>query len=164
MTAIESAEMERLVEAYPHLEEKAIVDFINGFSVMSDHLNEKHKVAKRGRSARFMDRLTGQSVLRQELIDTSMETSLGFIKDYVVVNEKRLVRVKEQIVFHSEALQRAEEALLAYLKEHREITAARFRDLLNISRKHAIPLLEYFDNRRLTMRVGDSRVLLGKGK
>ena len=92
MTAIESAEMERLVEAYPHLEEKAIVDFINGFSVMSDHLNEKHKVAKRGRSARFMDRLTGQSVLRQELIDTSMETSLGFIKDYVVVNEKRLAK------------------------------------------------------------------------
>ncbi len=92
MTAIESAEMERLVEAYPHLEEKAIVDFINGFSVMTDHLNEKRKVAKRGRSARFLDRLTGQSVLRQELIDTSMETSLVFIKDYVVANEKRLVK------------------------------------------------------------------------
>ena len=82
----------------------------------------------------------------------------------VLVNEKRLVRVKEQIVFHSEALKRAEEVLLAYLNEHKEITAAQFRDLLNISRKHAIPLLEYFDNRRLTMRVGDSRVLLGKGK
>jgi len=82
----------------------------------------------------------------------------------VLVNEKRLVRVKEQIIFHSAALQRAEEALVAYLKDHREITAAQFRDLLNISRKHAIPLLEYFDNRRITMRVGDSRVLLGKGK
>lgn len=92
MTAIESAEMERLVEAYPHLEEKAIVDFINGFSVMSDHLNEKRKVAKKGRSARFLDRLTGQSTIRQGLIDISMEASLGFIKDYVVANEKRLVK------------------------------------------------------------------------
>lgn len=92
MTGIESVEMERLVEAYPHLEEKAIVDFINGFSVMADHLNEKRKVAKKGRSARFLDRLTGQSALRQELIDTSMETSLGFIKDYVVANEKRLTK------------------------------------------------------------------------
>jgi len=92
MTGIESAEMERLTEAYPHLEEKAIVDFINGFSVMSDHLSEKRKLVKKGRSARFLDRLTGQDALRQELIDTSMETSLGFIKDYVVANEKRLTK------------------------------------------------------------------------
>jgi len=92
MTGIESAEMGRLVEAYPHLEEKAIVDFINGFSVMSDHLNEKRKLVKKGRSARFLDRLTGQSALRQELIDTSMEASLGFVKDYVVTNEKRLTK------------------------------------------------------------------------
>ncbi|HBO4343874.1 TPA: hypothetical protein L4U27_003758 [Pseudomonas aeruginosa] len=92
MTGIESARIERLVEDYPHLEEKAIVDFINGFSVMSDHLNEKRKVVKKGRSARFLDGLTGQSSLRQELIDTSMEASLGFIKDYVVANEKRLAK------------------------------------------------------------------------
>lgn len=92
MTAIESAEMERLVEAYPHLEEKAIVDFINGFSVMSDHLSEKRKVAHKGRSARFLDRLTGQSAQRQELIDSSMEASLSFIKDYVVTNEQRLTK------------------------------------------------------------------------
>ncbi|MDK8265026.1 hypothetical protein QP835_12170 [Pseudomonas oryzihabitans] len=92
MTGIESARIERLVEAYPHLEEKAIVDFINGFSVMSDHLNEKRKVLKKGRSARILDGLTGQSALRQELIDTSMEASLGFIKDYVVANEKRLAK------------------------------------------------------------------------
>lgn len=82
----------------------------------------------------------------------------------VLVNEKRLIRVKEQILFHVEALEAAEAALVGYLKDHREITAAQFRDLLSISRKHAIPLLEFFDNRRVTMRVGDSRVLLGKGK
>lgn len=92
MTVIESAEMVRLVESYPHLEEKAIVDFINGFSVMSDHLNEKRNVANKGRSARFLDRLTGQSAIRQELIDTNMESSLGFIKDYVVANETRLAK------------------------------------------------------------------------
>ena len=92
MTGIEAAETGRLVEDYPHLEEKAIVDFINGFSVMSDHLNEKRKLVKKWRSARFLDRLTGQSALRQELIDTSMQASLGFIKDYVVTNEKRLTK------------------------------------------------------------------------
>ncbi|GGK02538.1 hypothetical protein [Pseudomonas matsuisoli] len=92
MTALKSAEMERLVEAYPHLEEKAIVDFINGLSVMSDHLSEKRKVAQNGLSARILDRLTGQSTQRQELIDSSVETSLNFIKDYVVTNEQRLTK------------------------------------------------------------------------
>lgn len=92
MTAIDSLKIQRLAFDYPQLEERAIVDFINGFSVMSDHLNEKRKLVKKGRSARFLDRLTGQAVIRQELIDTSMEASLGFIKDYVVANEKRLAK------------------------------------------------------------------------
>lgn len=92
MTNIESAGMDRLVETYPHLEEKAIVDFINGFSVMSDHLDVKCKIANKGRSARFFDRLTGRSAKRQELIDRSVESSFVFIKEYVVSNEKRLAK------------------------------------------------------------------------
>lgn len=90
MAEEKSIDIESLIEAYPHVEEKAIVDFINGFSVMSDHLSEKRKVAEKGRAARMVDRLTGKSVLRQGLIDSSMEASLGFIKDYIVANENRL--------------------------------------------------------------------------
>ena len=90
MTSIESSDLNRLVEAYPHLEEKAIVDFINGLSVMSDHLDVKSNIANKGRSARFIDRLIGASSKRQELIDNSVESSFIFIKDYVFSNEKRL--------------------------------------------------------------------------
>jgi selenocysteine-specific elongation factor len=49
--------------------------------------------------------------------------------------------------------------LRTYLEEKGEITAGEFRDLLHISRKYAIPLLEHFDNQRLTVRLGDKRVL-----
>ena len=41
----------------------------------------------------------------------------------------------------------------------KEIAAATFRDLLGISRKTAIPLLEYFDRTGLTLRIGDVRKL-----
>lgn len=92
MNNMQPAEMSLLLDSYPHLEEKAIVDFINSFSVMSDHLNEKRRIANSGRSARLFDRLTGDSAKRQELIDGSVESSFIFIKDYVVSNERRLAK------------------------------------------------------------------------
>lgn len=90
MNHIESTEFVSLLKSYPHIEEKAVVDFINGFSVMSDHLGEKRKLSQKSPLVRLLDHLTGQSNLRQGLIDASMEASLIFLKDYVVANEKRL--------------------------------------------------------------------------
>jgi len=52
-----------------------------------------------------------------------------------------------------------ERQLRSSLEHKGEITAGEFRDLLQISRKYAIPLLEHFDNQRLTMRIGYNRVL-----
>jgi selenocysteine-specific elongation factor len=48
---------------------------------------------------------------------------------------------------------------VGYLSDREDISASEFRDLLGITRKHAIPLLEYFDTARVTFRVGDKRVL-----
>jgi selenocysteine-specific elongation factor len=80
----------------------------------------------------------------------------------LLLKEGRLVRIKEKIFFHSDNLSKIEQALRDFLEKNREITAAQFRDILNISRKYAIPLLEYFDAKRVTLRVGDKRVLRGK--
>jgi selenocysteine-specific elongation factor len=66
--------------------------------------------------------------------------------------------------FHADNLKRAEELLRDYLSKQKDIAASQFRDLLNISRKHAIPLLEHFDNCGVTMRVGDKRVLMAGGQ
>ena len=46
-----------------------------------------------------------------------------------------------------------------FLREHQAITPQEIKDLLGISRKYAIPLLEWLDTQRLTVRVGDKRVL-----
>ncbi|MBI3127124.1 MAG: selenocysteine-specific translation elongation factor [Candidatus Tectomicrobia bacterium] len=77
----------------------------------------------------------------------------------VLVNEGTLVRMKDAVVYHRARLDEAQARLEERLREKGEITAAEFRDLLGITRKHAIPLLEYFDTARVTLRVGDKRVL-----
>lgn len=89
---IESGDIDGLLNNYPHLEEKAIVDFVNGLSVMSDNLEQKSQVSAKGFSGRFIQIVTGRARKRQELIDDSVENSLFFIKDYIVSNEQRLAK------------------------------------------------------------------------
>jgi selenocysteine-specific elongation factor len=71
----------------------------------------------------------------------------------------RLVRIKEGLYFHAEPLRTAEARVTAFLRERKEITPQDMKDLLGITRKYAIPLLEYLDAQRVTVRVGDKRVL-----
>ena len=77
----------------------------------------------------------------------------------ILIDEGALLRLKDNIIYHRHALREAENLLKEHLSRNNEITAAEFRDLLGITRKHAIPLLEYFDTARITLRVGDKRVL-----
>jgi selenocysteine-specific elongation factor len=79
----------------------------------------------------------------------------------VLLDQGRAVRLKENVVFHRSNLAKAETLLVQYLRDHREITPIEFKDLLGISRKYAIPMLEYFDSQKITIRVGDRRILRG---
>jgi selenocysteine-specific elongation factor len=77
----------------------------------------------------------------------------------LLVADRRLLRVKEGLYFHGEALGAIQDQLVAYLREKKEIAPAGIKDLLGVSRKYAIPLLEYFDAQRVTVRQGEHRVL-----
>ena len=80
----------------------------------------------------------------------------------LLVDEGKLVRVTSDLVFHTDALDQAENALRAYLKERGQMTVAEFRDVVNSSRKYVVPLLEYFDAKKVTERHGDLRRLAGQ--
>jgi selenocysteine-specific elongation factor len=69
------------------------------------------------------------------------------------------VRISSELFYGAEALGGLREKLTAYLKEKGEITPPEYRDLTGLSRKFLIPLLEHFDSEKLTIRVGDKRVL-----
>jgi len=79
----------------------------------------------------------------------------------LLLESRKLVRVKESLFFHTAALDAIQDKLVALLRERKEIGPGDIKDLLGISRKYAIPLLEYFDARRVTTRVGERRVLRG---
>jgi selenocysteine-specific elongation factor len=75
------------------------------------------------------------------------------------VADRTLVRVKESLFYHAEALRSVQGQLVALLRQKKEIGPADFKDLFGVSRKYAIPLMEYFDAQRVTVRVGERRVL-----
>jgi selenocysteine-specific elongation factor len=77
----------------------------------------------------------------------------------LLLADRKLVRVKESLYFHAEALQDIQTRLVAHLKEKKEIGPADMKDLFGVSRKYAIPLMEYFDAQRVTVRQGERRVL-----
>jgi selenocysteine-specific elongation factor len=76
-----------------------------------------------------------------------------------LVDQGRVVAVGEGVVFVTEVYQEMVERIVAHLREHRTITLAQVRDMFGTSRKYAQALLEYMDQRGITRRVGDERVL-----
>jgi len=79
----------------------------------------------------------------------------------LLLREKALHRVTPELIFHREALAQLRAKLAAYKKAKGErISVPAFKDLTGITRKYAIPLLEYLDRERLTRRQGDERVIL----
>jgi len=63
-------------------------------------------------------------------------------------------------VFHRAALDGLRQRMRAHKARTPKIGVADFKELTGVSRKYAIPLLEYLDRERVTRRVGDERVIL----
>ncbi|HWZ99948.1 MAG TPA: selenocysteine-specific translation elongation factor [Candidatus Dormibacteraeota bacterium] len=79
----------------------------------------------------------------------------------MLLREKKLLRVSVELIFHADALQEMRQKVAGYKKAKSErISVPAFKELTGISRKYAIPLLEYLDRERVTRRAGDERVIL----
>ncbi len=74
-----------------------------------------------------------------------------------------VVRVSPEIWFDAAAVGGLRARLLAHLRAHREIDTPTFKEMVGATRKHVIPLAEYFDREKVTLRVGERRVLRGDG-
>jgi selenocysteine-specific elongation factor len=79
----------------------------------------------------------------------------------ILLREKILVRVTAELIFHRDALAQLRDRLAVFKKTKGErISVPGFKELTGITRKYAIPLLEYLDRERVTRRAGDERVIL----
>lgn len=72
------------------------------------------------------------------------------------------MRVSADLTASAAAVDDLERRLVAHLEAHGTIDAQGFKDLSGLTRKHAIPMLEHFDAKKLTLRVGDKRKLRGR--
>jgi selenocysteine-specific elongation factor len=78
----------------------------------------------------------------------------------LLLRDKTLVKISDDLVFHRDALMDLRTRVTGEKSRSSKMDVARFKDLTGVSRKYAIPLLEYLDRERVTRRVGDGRVIL----
>lgn len=110
----------------------------------------------------FMKLLTDSGFNPPNFKEMLMLSSIGEkekdIIDYILESEL-VIKLDDNVVIHENQVEAARKMLIEYLTEHGEISMAQFRDQIGSSRKVALPLIEYFDNNKLTQRVGDVRVM-----
>ncbi|MBI2912918.1 MAG: selenocysteine-specific translation elongation factor [Chloroflexi bacterium] len=82
------------------------------------------------------------------------EDLLGYLEE-----RGDIVRVGEGVAFGADAYRQMVERITSHLRQQGTITLAQVRDMFGTSRKYAQALLEHLDDRRVTRRVGDERVL-----
>src|SRR5438552_1199255 len=91
-----------------------------------------------------------------------LESEYGLDRELIAALAERgdLIRIGTEAVFLPDAVARFAETVVTELAQTRTITVARARDLTGSSRKHVLPLLGFLDDRGLTRRSGDDRILV----
>ncbi|MFY9843333.1 MAG: selenocysteine-specific translation elongation factor [Terriglobales bacterium] len=78
----------------------------------------------------------------------------------LLLRDKVLIKISEELVFHQRTLTDLRHKIASLKTSLPQIDVARFKEMTGVSRKYAIPLLEYLDREHITRRVGDERLIL----
>jgi selenocysteine-specific elongation factor len=132
----------------------------------------RHRAAAGGAGGALKDRVAAELAaggLTPPLLSELPERCQGGAAEVaavlkLLVADGTAVRVAADLHYDAGVLQALRARLVAWLRERRQITTQEFKELVGATRKHVIPLAEYFDRERVTLRVGDHRVLRGEGK
>ncbi|MCF8056024.1 MAG: selenocysteine-specific translation elongation factor [Desulfocapsa sp.] len=100
----------------------------------------------------------------RETMDAFKDYPASLVKEVfaLLLREGKLVKVSEALCYDAKAIAGLQEKVTNFIEREGEIDAPRFKNLTGLTRKFSIPLLEYFDRIKLTIRVGDLRVLRKK--
>jgi selenocysteine-specific elongation factor len=155
---------------------------VEPFSALLDALSRQKKIETEGEQVRLAGRgivLKDEEAESQRLIEQAFASAglkVPALKDVLaglkvdraraqkivtlLLRDKVLVKVSEDLVFHRTALEGLRRQMAEYKTKSPRIDVGGFKELTGITRKYAIPLLEYLDRERVTRRVGDERVIL----
>jgi selenocysteine-specific elongation factor len=124
-------------------------------------LSEEEERARRAIEAAFREAGLRVPAVKEVLAKSGVEAQRAQKIVLLLLREGTLVKVTEELLFHREALGGLPEVLRLYKAQKGErISVPAFKELTGVTRKYAIPLLEYLDRQRLTRRVGDERIIL----
>lgn len=160
----------------PREELKSRVDLPAGaYSALLSQASAQKRVAEQGAIVRLPEHRVSFSPEQQGRIDELLarfvanpyappsvaeaEASIGSELLNALMEEGRLVRVGESVVFLAETYQEMVERVVRHLQREGTVTVAEVRDMFGASRKYALALMEHLDHQRITKRVGDARVL-----
>lgn len=149
-----------------------------------DHLLKSGELAAEGDGLRVSSHRVSlaadQTAVRQKLLDVHAAAGLAppNIGDVLaelhispreaapvlrlLVRERLLVCVREGMYYHGPALEDILERVRLWFQSHDNLDVASLKDILGLSRKYLIALLEYMDNEHITVRVGDQRRYRGR--
>jgi len=164
---------EELKSRLPRIKEAKLFNFIlNHLSDQGILVQEKELVRLKSHTVQLKE---DQQAARDAIENIYLKSGLEppYFKDLVekypkgnpkevldlMVKEGKLIKVKEDLYFHSQAIEGLKKKLVQWLREKKEITTPEFKEMTRTSRKYTIPLLEYFDAIQMTMRVEDKRLL-----
>ncbi len=152
------------------------------FERVLDNLVKTGVIAREGDTVRLAGHKvalgSGQSETREKLLSLFEQSGLAppYARDLpqllqtedknglrdvfnLLVQEGDLLRVGEDLYFHAKAIERLERDLVEFLRKEGRISMQQFKEMTGATRKYAVPLMEYFDTKKVTIRVGDVRRL-----
>ncbi len=119
-------------------------------------LKQDEEAATAKIEALFRDAGLAVPATSEVLAKSGIEPSRARTLLQILLKNRKLIRVSDELIFHSSAI----DALKKTLQKGARFSVTDFKDLTGISRKYAIPLLEFLDRERVTRREGDSRIVL----
>jgi selenocysteine-specific elongation factor len=165
-------EVQRIFEMAPELLEAALLHLVRGKKletagelvrlpghgvVMKDEEAESKKIIEQAFSSAGLQVPALYNVLAGLKVDKARAQKIVTL----LLRDKVLVKISEELVFHQSALEALRKQIATQKSQGvAKIDVGKFKELTGVSRKYAIPLLEYLDRERVTRRVGDERVIL----
>jgi selenocysteine-specific elongation factor len=109
----------------------------------------------------LLQRAGWQAPSLQEVPDLLSADAEGVRKIcFWMLKEKILIRISEDLAYHECTLQAMKDRIRSHYPVGSRLGVAEFKELFDLTRKHAIPLLEYLDRERFTRRQGSDRIIL----
>jgi len=157
----------------PRLFNMAVKDLESRGEIVSERENLRlpgHRVDLKGDLDDLRNKM-GQIYIKAELTPPTIKEVMEKFADRknlaesvlsVMLQEGTLIKINEDLYFHKDILFRLRENYKNLLLRDGKATPASFKELTGLSRKFIIPLMEYFDITKLTIRAGDHRILREK--